>query len=97
MVTLFKFAAPKHRHGNCYGGDVPRGRQNNGHELKDLERQVRKARQLVRKSEVKVEAIETSSYEIEKFYPKIKILRKPDAPRPMAQVVFRELAENTHS
>ena len=76
---------------------MPRGRQNNGHELNGLETQVRKARQSVRQSQVKVEAIETSSYEIEKFYPKIKILRKPQAPRPMADVVFREMVENTHA
>jgi len=59
--------------------------------------QVRKARQLVRQPEIKVEAIETSSYEIEKFYPKITILRSPDAPRPMAEVAFRELVENARS
>ena len=59
--------------------------------------QARRVRQLARQSEVKVEAIETSSYEIEKFYPKIKILRSPNAPRPIADVLFRELAENTHA
>ncbi|HUA65715.1 MAG TPA: hypothetical protein VME24_07700 [Alphaproteobacteria bacterium] len=58
---------------------MTKGSLNNGAELKDLEKQVQKARQLVHESEIKVEAIEASIYEIEKFYPKIKIIRRPDA------------------
>jgi hypothetical protein len=61
---------------------MTRGRINNGVELKDLETQVRKARELVRHSELKVEAIEVSIYEIEKFYPEVKIARRVALARP---------------
>ena len=42
-----------------------------------LQMQILKARQVFRQSERKVEAIEASIHKIEKFYPKIKILRSP--------------------
>ncbi|HEV2453171.1 MAG TPA: hypothetical protein VGY98_02855 [Verrucomicrobiae bacterium] len=60
---------------------MTRARPNNAAELEILEMQVRRARQLVRQSEVKVEAIEASIHEMEKFYPKIKVIRpaRPDA------------------
>lgn len=54
------------------------GSSNHGAQLKDLEKQVQKSRQLVHQSELRVLAIEASIYEIEKFYPKIKIIRRPD-------------------
>jgi hypothetical protein len=74
---LFLRLLPKtHRHGNCCSNAMTRERVNNAAELKDLETQVRNSRELVRRSELKVEAIETSIYEIEKFYPKIKIIRR---------------------
>jgi len=56
---------------------MTKGRQNNAAELADLEMQVRKARQLVHQSELKVEAIEASIHEIEKFHPEIKIINGP--------------------
>lgn len=49
----------------------------NAADLEYLETQVRKARRLVRESELKVEAIEASIHEIEQFHPKIKIIRPP--------------------
>ena len=64
-------------------------------ELKDLEMQVRKARPLGRQSGLKVEAIEPYIYEIEKFYPKIKIIRRRDTPRPVAERAFGIFAENS--
>ncbi|HEX3627928.1 MAG TPA: hypothetical protein VH280_21165 [Verrucomicrobiae bacterium] len=80
-------------HGNCYGHAMTRGSQDNAAELKDLEMQVQKARQLVRESELKVEAIEASIHEVEKFHPRIKILRRPAAER-MADNGFSLFAEN---
>ena len=56
---------------------MTQGRSKNGAELKDLDRQVRKARHLVHQSELKVEAIVATIYETEEFYPKIKIIRRP--------------------
>ena len=56
--------------------------------------QVRKERLLVRQSELKVKAIEASIYEIEKFYPKIKIVRRPDVPRLAVEDVSSEVVEN---
>jgi len=64
-------------------------------EMKDLEMQVRKARHLVRQPELKVEAIQPSIYEIEKFYPKIKIIRRRDTPRPRVEDLFGVIAENS--
>jgi exoribonuclease R len=60
---------------------MTRARPNNAEELENLELQVRKARQLVRQSEIKVEEIEASIHEMEKFYPKIKVIHPapPDA------------------
>ncbi|HEV2327289.1 MAG TPA: hypothetical protein VGY56_00700 [Verrucomicrobiae bacterium] len=63
---------------------MSQGSSNNAAELEDLEKQVRRARPLVWKSELKVEAIEASIHEIEKFHPKIKIIRRPPAPGPTA-------------
>ena len=56
---------------------MTQGRSKNGAELKDFEKQVRKARHLVHQSELKVEAIVASIHEMEKFYPKIRIIRRP--------------------
>jgi hypothetical protein len=66
-------------HGNCYGNTVTQGSPNKGPRPKDLKIQVRKAAQSIYQSEIKVEAIEATIYEIEEFYPKIKIIRRPDA------------------
>ena len=60
--------------------------QNNAAELEELEMQVLKARQFVHQSELKMEAIEASICEIEKFYP--KIIHRP---------VRRDPTENTFS
>ncbi len=57
---------------------MTQGRSKNGAELKNLVKQVRKARHLVQQSELKVAAIVATIYEMEKFYPKIKIIRRPD-------------------
>lgn len=94
-LLLFLNWQPKtHRHGNCYSDTMTPGGPNNAGELEDLETQVQKARQLVRQSELKVEAIEASIHEIEKFYPKIKIVGQPDAPHPAAEGTSSILAEN---
>jgi hypothetical protein len=66
----------------------------NAAELEELEMQVKKARQLVRQSEVKVEAIVASIHEIEKFHPKIKIIRRPATPDPAAEDGFGVFAAN---
>lgn len=60
----------------------------NAAELDELEMQVQKARHLVQQSEIKVEAIEASIHEIEKFYPKIKIIRRPPQPAETADDAF---------
>lgn len=57
--------------------------------------QVRKARHLVHQSELKVEAIEASIHEIEKFYPKIKIIRRPPQSEPITEHGFSLFAEKT--
>lgn len=68
---------------------MTRGRINNGVELMDLEMQVRKGRELVRRPELKVEAIEISIYEIEKFYPEVKIARRVAQARPAASQISK--------
>ncbi|HEY1788111.1 MAG TPA: hypothetical protein VGJ73_08150 [Verrucomicrobiae bacterium] len=56
--------------------------RNNTAELENLEMQVRKARQIVYQSELKVEAIVATIHEIEKFHPKIKIIDRQTPPEP---------------
>lgn len=64
-------------HSNCYSDAVIQGSPNSRAGLKELESQIHKARNLVHPSELKVEAIVASIHEMEKFYPKIKIIRPP--------------------
>lgn len=51
--------------------------------------QFRKGRELVRRSEFKVEAIELSIYEIEKFYPEVKIARRAGQARPATSQISK--------
>lgn len=66
-------------HGNCYGDAVIQGSLNNAAELKDLKMRVQKARHFIDQSEPRVEAIKATIFEIEIFYPEIKITRRPAA------------------
>jgi hypothetical protein len=75
-------------HGNCYGDTVTQGIRNNAVELEDLEIQVQKGKQLVHQSELKVEAIEATIHEIEKFHPKIKIIRRQAPPETTSEDSF---------
>jgi hypothetical protein len=73
---------------------MTQGRPNYTVELKDLETRIRKGRLF----ELKAKAIEVSIYEIEKFYPDIRIVRRrPDAQRPKSDKVFGRFAENALS
>lgn len=78
-------------HSNCYSDTVAKGNQNNVADLEDLEMQVLKARKFVHQSELKVEAIEASIHEIEKFHP--KIIHRP-VRRDPTENVFSVFAEN---
>ncbi|MGH8024385.1 MAG: hypothetical protein ACRED1_12425 [Limisphaerales bacterium] len=76
---------------------MTQGNHNNGSDLAALETQVRRARQMVRASELKVEAIEASIHEIEKFHPKIKILHCRDESAEEAENGFNLFALNAAS
>jgi hypothetical protein len=92
MVTLSKPAAHPGM-ATAMANTVTKKGQNNDAELESLEIQVRKTRQLVRQCELKVEAIEASIQEIEKFQPKIKIVRSPARLDRTADDGFRLVAE----
>lgn len=66
------------------------GRPNNEAELEHLEIQVRHARHSIHRTELKVEAIEASIHDMEKFYPKIKIIHRPADPREDGFSLFAE-------
>jgi hypothetical protein len=66
--------------------------ENNAAELEFLKMQVQKARQMVRQSELKVEAIEATIHEIEEFQP--KIIHRPVRHDPTTEDSFRLFAED---
>jgi hypothetical protein len=93
IVTFFKLAAmDTPGHGNCYSHAMTQGI--NAVELDDLEMQVRRSRPLIRQSEIKVEAIVASIHEVEKFHPKIKIIRGSDNNRQTAEEGISLFAAN---